>query len=57
MEAMNSKTVKRVFYGFLAAGFLFVTVREFLQAGVTAEAVLTAGLGAVMAVLAYTGKG
>jgi len=54
---MNGKTIKRTFYGFLAVGFLFVTVREYLQAGVTAEAVLTASMGAVMAILAYTGKG
>lgn len=53
---MNEKTFKRIFFGLLALGFLYVTLREYVQAGMSRDAMITAALFALMTFQVYRNR-
>ncbi|MBI4466113.1 MAG: hypothetical protein HY656_01630 [Acidobacteria bacterium] len=54
---MDKKTIKRILFGLLAVGFLFVGGRELVLAGFSLKAMMAGGAGLILAFSAITGAG
>ena len=54
---MSQKTIKRILFGVIGVVFLVLAGHEFVNAGVSADSVLSGGAGTILLYMAITGPG